>query len=263
MTNRVRVRRDRPSAPAWALALAMTMLFVYLITLSAPSHEQDDDAEETSGCRITQEITLDGQTAHFAALGHFESASEARIAAAQLAQRGAAGTVLEEDSAYLLLIACYESEGDAARIAAQLGKQESLEASVVSRTASAVSMRVTAPAGDAQRISSADLTLQTQLRLAGSTALQLDRGEISAASARTLAAVARSEVLDALENLGQIAGSTDNPVCSALTAQLESLADAFGQIAQSSASSAALSGQLRCCQVVGTLQRIDFLKGLQ
>lgn len=261
MSNRVRVRRDRPSAPAWALALAVTMLFVYLITLGAPSREED--AEETSSSRVTREIALEGMTAQFAALGRWESAAEARIAAASLAQRGAAGYVLEEDSAFRLLIACYETEGDARRVASQLGEQESLEEAVVSRTAAGVSLRVTAPAGDAERIASADRTLRTQLRLTGSTALQMDRGEISVFSARTLAAVARSEALEAKEALLQIAGAKENPICSGLMNQLQSLADDLGSAARSDGSSAAMSGSLRCCQVVGTLRLIDFLSALQ
>lgn len=261
MSNRVRVRRDRPSAPAWALALAVTMLFVYLITLSAPSREED--AEETSSERVTQEIALDGLTAQFAALGRWESAAEARIAAAPLAQRGAAGYVLEEDRAFRLLIACYESESDAQRVASQLGQQESMEATVVSRTAAGVSLRVTAPAGDAQRIENADRTLRTQLRLAGSTALQIDRGEISVISARTLAAVARSEALEAKKALSQIAGARENPICAELMDQLQSLADDLGAAARSDGSSAAMSGCLRCCQVVGMLRQIDFLSTLQ
>ena len=124
-------------------------------------------------------------------------------------------------------------------------------------------MRVTALTGDVDRIAEADRALRTQLAQAGATALQVDRGELSPASARTLAAVARSELRAALDGLKKVAGAADNPVCAGLMELLENLSAALGGIARGSDGSAVLSGRLRCCHVDGTLRLIGFLNGLR
>lgn len=254
MQERVRVRRERPSALTWAIALAVTMLAVYLITLSAPGEEK---AKSTSaGVRVTREMEFAALTVHFADLGCYAGESEAHIAAAGYASRGAAGMVYEDADGFHVLGAGYALEADAKRIAERLGAQEGIETSVLTLSAPALSLRVTAPDEDAEAIAEADRLLRTQLNQLSALALQVDRGEISAASARTLAKVAQAEVRAVRERLEKIAGGADQPVCAALIQMLRALEN---NLSIAKGEGASLSGQLRCCHADCALDLIGFL----
>ena len=257
MQNRVRVRRDRPSALAWAIALAVTMLAVYLVTLSAPASRKVEDA--STDLRVTRELTFDGLSVSFADLGCYPDEWQARVAAAGCTGRGAAGVVYADSDGFHVLGAGYDLEADAKRIAERLADREGMEAAVLTLSGPAVSMRVTAPESDVEAIAEADLTLRTQLRQLATLALQVDRGECSAASARTLARVAASEVRSARKRLQKISGGDEQPVCASLIAQLTALEANLAAAAKTTGDGAELSGRLRCCHVDGCLRLIDFL----
>jgi len=262
MQERVRVRRERPSALSWAIALAVTMLTVYLITLGVPAG--DGSAREAAARRerVTREVRFEGAAQFFADLGMYDDPTKARIAAAELVLRGAAGVVWEDGGGWHVLGAGYALEADARRIAERLTGQEGLSAGVLSLSAEGVSMRITAPEADVEAIAAADSALRVQLKQIAAMALQVDRGEISAASARMLAAVSRSELDDAGDALRNVSGAAENPVCAGLLAQLDALAAQLENIARSDLSGAPLSGALRCCHVCGLLRLMDFLNGL-
>lgn len=93
--QKVRVRRDRPNGITWAFALAVTMLFVYLATLAIP----EKDAEPV-GAQITRGIQLEPVSAAFVSLGAYPDALNARVAAAEFMQRGAAGFVLMHEGKF-------------------------------------------------------------------------------------------------------------------------------------------------------------------
>lgn len=262
MPKTVRVRRDRPSALSWALALAVTMLAVYLITLTAPAAREEAAETAARGPRVTQELTLEGETAYFADLGCHADALLARTAAAQLAARGAAGVTYRDAEGIHVLGAAYRLEADAARIARQLSQREQLSAAVLELSAEPVSLRITAPEQDVQAIVDADSILHTQLKQIASMALQVDRGELSAESARTLAAVACSELDAARNQLEQISGAAEDTVCAGLLFQLERLSGGLEAVGHGAERGAALSGRLRSCHVDGLLNRIEWLQGL-
>ena len=129
-------------------------------------------------------------------------------------------------------------------------------------SAPGATLRVTAAESDCAAIADADAALRAQLDQLSQIALQLDRGEIEPKQARTLAAVARSELTAAREALSDVAGAADNPVCIGLTDQLDALAATLGEIARGSDAAAALAGRLRCAHVSATLSLIDFLSAL-
>lgn len=260
MQQRIRVRRERPSALSWAVALAVTMLAVWLITLDARQPDRVEDA--AAGVRVTRQVDLDGLTVHFADLGGYATEWEARVAAAEYTLRGAAGVVRSHEGAYRLLGAGYRLEADAKRIAARLGEQEGVEAGVLTLSAPAAALRVTASEKDVEAIAEADFALRQQLDQLSAMALQVDRDEISFASARTLARVAASELRKARKRLEEIPGSADQPVCAAMIGQLRALEENIAAVTGGLRSGAELSGQLRCCHVDGTLRLIDFLNGL-
>lgn len=259
---KVRVRRDRPTALSWAVALAVTMLAVYLITLSAVPQAEDAAGSAVRGERVTLEATLEGVEMYFADLGCHGDAGEARIAAAQLAQRGAAGVVWTDAAGSHVLGAAYELEADAARIAARLADRESLAADVLRLSAGPVTLRITAAKADAEAVVQADKILRAQLAQTAGMALQVDRGELPAASARTLAAVSASELDGARRALAAIPGGADDAVCVGLTARLEALSESLRSLSRGKDSGAALSGRLRCCHVAGVLSLIELLDEL-
>ena len=260
--TKVRVRRDRPTALSWAVALAVTMLAVYLITLSVAPKEDAAESAAVQGERVTLEATLEGVEMYFADLGCHSDAGEARIAAARLAQRGAAGVVWSDAAGSHVLGAAYALEADAERIAARLAERESLEADVLRLSAGPVTLRITAAEADAEAVVQADRTLRMQLAQTAGMALQVDRGELPAASARTLAAVSASELDSAHRALSAIPGGADDPVCEGLSAQLEALSESLRALSKGRDSGAALSGRLRCCHVAGVLSLIELLSDL-
>lgn len=260
MQKRVRVRRERPTALSWALALAVTMLAVYLITLNQPGAEPAE--EVSSGPQITREITLEGMEMYFADLGVYPDETHARIAAASYAPRGAASVVLSRTDGCHVLGAGYTLEADAERIAKRLIEQESLSSGVLKLSAPPVTLRITARDTDTDAIAGADRLLLSRLDQIASMALQIDRGELPSASARTLAQVARSELTKAAKALEKVSGAENQIVCTELLAQLNTLAGELNALARSGASGAALSGQMRCCHVSGILRRMDFLNAL-
>ena len=261
MQERVKVRRDRPSALCWAVALMVTMLAVWLITLDAPQKQTIADAATEP--RVTREVDFQGVTVHFTDLGAFESEWQARVSAAEYALRGAAGVVREFDGEYRVLGAGYTLETDAKRIAGNLSAQEGVPAGVTALSAPTVSLRITASESDAEAIVNADLVLRSQLAQLNTIALQVDRNEISFASARTLARVAASEIRSAKKRLEEIPGGTGQPVCASLIDQLASLEKDISGVSKAAKAGAELSGQLRCCHVCGMLRMIDFLNSLQ
>ncbi len=261
MQNRVRVRRERPSALSWALALAVTMLAVYLITLSVPDGERVEDA--ASDVRVTREIDLSGVTMHFASMGTYPDEWQARIAAAERASQGAAGVVYQDQDIWHVLGAGYDLEADAKRIAARLSSEENMDAAAIALSAPKISLRITAPEGDAEAIADADRVIRMQLKQLNTLALQVDRGEISYASARTLARVAASECREARKRLEAVSGSENQPVCAGLIGQLRRLEGNLSQVTKGRVEAAELSGRIRSCHVDGMLQLIGFLNDLQ
>lgn len=259
MQNRVRVRRDRPSALSLSLALAVTMLAVYLLTLGV--QEKTPAKDVSAGVRVTREIDFQGLTVYFADMGVYEDGWRARAAAAQYADRGAAAMVYADEAGHHVLGAGYELEADARRIAARLSEQENVSAGVIALTAPTRSLRVTAPGEDVEAIVEAERILRAQLAQANRLALQVDRGEIPAASARTLAKVAASEVKAARKRLEEIGGA-DQPVCAGLIELLNRTEENLTAAAQRRQSAAELSGRLRLCHADGIVSLIHFLNEL-
>ena len=259
MAKQVRVRRDRPSGLTLALALAVTMLAVWLVTLSA---SKPSDGEDALARRVTRELSFEGVTASFTSLGEYADAPQARIAAAALVERGAAGYVRASGGHFAVLGACYASADDAQRIADRLAADEGMETGVLTLSAPGASLRITAAESGCAAVANADAALRSQLNQLSQIALQLDRGEIEPKQARTLAALSRSELVAAREALSDADGAAENPVCLGLTEQLDALSVSLGEIARGGDASAALAGRLRCAHVSATLSLIAFLNSL-
>lgn len=251
--QKVRVRRDRPSGITRAFALAVTMLFVYLATLAVPEKEA-----QPVGARITRAIQLEPVSAAFVSLGAYPDALNARVAAAGFMQRGAAGFVRMHEGKYHVLGAAYQDLVSAKLQADALSAREKLTAAAFAIGEDGAKIRVTAPEFTVDAIANAESTLRTQLGQLGAIADRLDRNQITAPQARTLAAVARSELHRAETALESAA---ENALCQMLRANLIAVESSLKSI-QSLETAAEISGRLRFSQIQGLFGEIELLKSV-
>lgn len=255
--TRVRVRKERPSALAWAVALALTALAVYLLTL--PRAEEGDSL--FASARVTRRLELAPVEAWCVSLARCDSPEAARIRAAGLTDRGAAGSVAELDGAWQVLGACYASQRDAQRTAERLRAREGMDASAVRLSVGAVSLRVTAPEAQLDAVAAGEALLRDQQERLGEIALQVDRGEAEPEAARALCAVAGSEAAEAARALGRFPG--DDELCRGLAALLESRAALLDAVVGAgNRPAAALSGLIRCAQLEGLLGQVAWQAAL-
>lgn len=245
---RVRVKRERPSLAAWIAALLITMLVVYLLSMDATKPVVVESVSTAQ--RITREVKLEAQQLYLIVMSKCVSEEEARIMAAGFTSRGAAGYVHEGDDGWYVLGAAYESEREAERVAGSLKKDEAIETEILIISADSVIMRITAPEIQISAIAQADEILRSQSFQLGNIALQLDRGEIKPAAARTLCGVAATEAHDGAVALEGIPGALENELCAALISQLKRLESMLKTVDQTTIIDAAdLSGMLRCAQI--------------
>ena len=243
---RVRVRRERPRALAWAVALALTMLAVYLITL--PRSEAPDSL--FASATVTRALTLPPVDAWCVSLARCDTPEEARVRAAALTDRGAAGVAARWDGAWLALAAAYDSQREAERVAGRIREEAGAPAEVVRLTAPAVGFNVTAPEAQLDDLSAADELLRSEADRLGALARQLDRGEVSAEAARTLCAVAAGEARGRLRALKRWPGADEDALCGALVHRLDVLAGLLDAAATAAPCPAAtLSAHLRAAQL--------------
>ena len=262
--NRVRVRRDHPSALSWTIALVMTMLAVYLATLGGGGQKGSSASIETDADtpRVTEEISLEGVEAYCVSFGNFSTSQEARIEAARFTSRGAAGYVREEDGFYILG-AVYEQESDAKRVAEQISQSEGIECSVYPLQAGGARLRVTAGESQLALLREAETQLRSQARIVGELAFQLDRGEISSDQARTILAVCASQVSQPLEALREIPGAQENAICGGLLEILESFHASCSLLSmENSASALSLSGKIKYNYIEVLFSCADYLTQL-
>ena len=252
---RVRVRRERPTALAWAIALAVTALAVYLLTLPRPEESDSLFASAT----VTRQLTFGPIETWCVTLAERDTPESARLAAAGLTDRGAAGCVARHGNSWQVLGACFDSEREAGRTAERLRTAEGLEAGVTVLAAGEAVLRLTAPEARLDALTSGDALLRSQHARLGTLAAQLDRGEVSPEAVRALCAVAAGEaagVAKALERHGLA-----SEACASLAAALRDRADMLGSgfISDAALPRATLSGRLRCAQIEGLLAHIAWL----
>lgn len=258
---RVLVRRDRPAHLAWAIALLVTMLMVYLATLSPQTGLRARSASASP--KVTREVTFDRLEMYLVSLYDCATAEEARMLASGYTGRGAAGYVCEMQERWQVFGAAYEEKRDADRIAERLSEDEGLGARAVSVSAGKVEMRITAPDIQIAAIVEANALLNDQTEQLGRMALQLDRNEMDAGTARTLCAVASTRTSAAAEILNAIPGSKENALCGGLVKRLNTLSGLLNSIADNPGSdTATLSGMLRCAQIDTFLGQVEMQKGL-
>lgn len=250
--TRVRVRRERPTALAWAIALAVTALAFYLLTL--PREEEPDSLFASAA--VTRQLTFGPIEVWCVTLAERDTPEAARVAAAELTDRGAAGCVARGGKGWQVLGACYDSEPEARRMAARIRASEGLEAGVTALAAGEAALRLTAPEAQLDALSAGDALLRSLHARLGTLAAQLDRGEASPEAVRALCAVAAGEAAGAAKALERAGRGSE--VCASLAAALRERARMLGDgfIGDASLPRATLSGRLRCAQIEGLLAHI-------
>jgi hypothetical protein len=264
MPERVRVRRDHPSALSWAIALVLTMLCVYLIALGQVERAPEASIASDDGSpRVTKELSFEPLAVYSVCFGEFPTAEEARIEAARYVQRGAAGYVHEEGGVFRMLAAGYPVEADAKRVAENLSQSEDLTCTVFPRSASRVRLRITATEKQIETLTASEAELRRYAAELAEIALQLDRSEIDPDAARTLIAVTASRLDEMLRNLRAIPGASENAVCSGLFSLTEQLrASLFVLSSENSRTALSLSGKIKYNTMEATFRHIDYLTAL-
>ena len=261
--NKVRVRRDRPSALAWALALLLTMLCVYLLTLGPAAAPEANIASVGDAPRITEEVSFAPSAAWFVSLGRFDTAAEARIEAARYTPRGAAGYVLETEDGFLALGAAYDDQAEAESVARALSQSEGLACEVHKESADGARLRVTAAKADIALVVEAEAGLRALAAETRDLALALDRGETDAGAARTLLSVAASRLEDVLARLRNVPGAQENPVTARLMAMAEQFRAAlFVLSGENTENTLSLSAKIKYNSINITLEHMRYLREL-
>ncbi len=264
MAERVKVRRDHPSALSWAIALLVTMLCVYLLTLGGGAHPPVASiASDDGAARVTEQISFEPLSIWAVSLGDFDAAEAARIEAARYAPRGAAGFVWEDGDVFRVLAAGYTSEADAKRVAEGLQAAEGIEAATCVRSAERVRLRITATEKQIEALTACESTLRKQTIELFELSFQLDRAEIDAEAARTLLAVAAGRLDEILKSLRAIPGASENAVLSGLFSLTERLrASLFVLSTENSKTALSLSGKIKYNTLEATFAHIDYLAHL-
>ena len=100
------------------------------------------------GARETCEMDFPARNFYAACLGKYENAATARIEAARLAERGAAGYIRQDGEKFCVLGAVYENQGDADSVCRRIESMNDMEAEVVLCSAEAMWLGVMAGVGD-------------------------------------------------------------------------------------------------------------------
>lgn len=198
--------------PLIAVALAYC---AYLTTMPAPVMQAVTAAGDNSP-RITREITLPARNIYAACLGRYDNEMDARIEAARLTARGAAGIVRADDGGYAVLGAMYDTQGDAGSVCRRLSREEDIDATVLVCVSAALKLRVTASETQLIAMESALSLLESIPGELNELSYQLDGGRMAADTARALISVMYTDVSNADAGLKAAARGTGDRFCLAL-----------------------------------------------
>lgn len=165
------------------------------------------------GARETCEMDFPARNFYAACLGKYENAATARIEAARLAERGAAGYIRQDGEKFCVLGAVYENQGDADSVCRRIESMNDMEAEVVLCAADALRLRVTAGEGQISTMREALAVLNEVPPEMNKLSYSLDDGSMSADTARTLTSVLYTRCVQAAENLETAAGDTEDGFC--------------------------------------------------
>lgn len=175
MSQRIQIRRARPSALALALSLMLTALFVYAIARPAlPGQNVNAVSAESP---LSTQIRMEGMDVHFICHSRCADALQARILAAQCVSEGGAGLILPDGGGYAIIREASSTEGS-----------ESLL-----RSSPGLSLRLQGSAAELAAVADSISFLRAQAVETGSLAAALESGDTDAPSVQALLAVYRTQ----------------------------------------------------------------------
>ena len=257
--KRVRVRRDHPYAPAWTLVMLLTALTMYLVTegVSVPGQQEVSAPVE----QVNWEIPP--QTVSLIVLSRAGDEAAARIEAARYVARGAAGYILPGSSEYLIVGAGYDSADEAAGVMKKLSEEEKLTASIATREAAGLSVRLTGSRAQVEALIGAETALGHATGSLGEAAFSLDAGTLQLSGAREALLSARAEAKKAREALVKAEGSQPNLASQGLVNLLSSLEDACTtMLFDAQTSPLFFSSQMKYNHIDLRLRHIDYINRL-
>lgn len=257
--KRVRVRRDHPYAPAWTLVMLLVALTMYLITegVSAPGQQ--------AALAPVEQVSWDIQPLSISLVILSRAADEptARIEAARYVARGAAGYILSGSGEYLVAGAGYNSVDEAGRVMNKLSETERLAASVATREAPEIAVRLTGRRAQADALIGAERALRDETSALGEAAFRLDAGEIDLNGAREALLSARAEAKRAREALERATAGEPSQAAEEIAALLSSFEDASTTMLMSAGTSPLFfSSQMKYNYIDIRLRHIGFLARL-
>ena len=187
------------------LMACLVMYCVYMNTLDFTAAETTPAAAQP---RISARISLPKVRMYAVSLGNFDSETEARPRAAAWAVRGAAGRIIETDSGYEVLGAMFDSEAEAASVCSRLSAGEDIPARVILYSAEGMDISITATQSQSEAITDA-LTIMTDYPvLMLSLAAQVDSGQCTPETARSLISIMYTDAVRTRERLSDELGAT-------------------------------------------------------
>ena len=257
--KRVRVRRNHPYAPAWTLMMLLAALTMYLVTEGVASPGQQGayaPVEQVSWALSPLSVSL-------VVLSRAGDEAAARIEAARYVARGAAGYILPGSGEYLIVGACYDSADEAAKVMKKLSEEEKSSASIATREAEGLTVRLTGARAQADALIGAEKALREATGAMGEAAFSLDAGTTQLSGAREALLTARAEAKKARETLVKATGSQQNEASQGIAALLSALEDACStMLFDAQTSPLFFSSQMKYNTIDLRLRQIDFINRL-
>lgn len=190
------LRRRRRRRMMWSTLALAGIVVVAILLLRKPLMRAERIGQPTpsptavafDSSITTREVLLPAQMWYTIQTGVFSTQEAAAEKAGAYADRGAPGTVVEDNGKWRVFIASYGREADAAAVRQRLGEQQRVETYLYPWTCPELHLRMTGMAGQLD-VAEAGLTLFTHAaEILRDTATLLDATQLTAAEAKQSAA---------------------------------------------------------------------------
>ena len=235
--------RGRAGFPAAAVAFLITALVFYLATVSV--REEKTGKAVIKPAYDAREITLNGGTYWFVALGNAENAEACRILCARYTQRGAAGYQMIRDGRHLCIGNVYIEEEEAGYMAQKITK-EGIEAEAFSVSEDNLILRFSADLETLDALDEIIKVLGDSEKALLSVSERLDAGTLSKREAGAILSVIRYD-LGVREEYAKKSGAAKT-VGAVMNLYLDALSDADGLLTEAGGEMI-LSARIKHCVI--------------
>lgn len=194
------------------LVAVMAAYCAYLTTVPAPDVFRGEP-EKAVTARVTREMELPARNFYAACLGRYGNETQARVEAARLAKRGAAGWLREDGGVFAVVGAVYESQGEAVSVCRRLEANEDIGAEVLLCASDTVRIRITAGEEQISAMEGALRAMEEIYPELSALSYGLDSSDMTADTARALLGVLKTRAAEADNALVMAAGDTRDRFC--------------------------------------------------